>query len=357
MKSWNPQYKTLDHWRGIAVLWVMLFHGFGTTYEKPLHPVAEFLRSAAAPGWLGVHIFFVISGYCIAANIYRLVSMQRGFYYFIRDRALRILPTYWLAFFITIALNLVSCSFNKTHFWQNFPPDLQAWVGNLFLIQPYLNTPFYVVVYWSLVVEIGFYLFTSFLLIVCTKGHPKIAVFLGLVLAFTSVFITPIPRITFIANWSEFVCGILVFNALFAKHQGKVYRCNLSLSLIIILGILSIWVLQEFHFNTLWFSAIFALTLYLIHPMDSTIASTNQLQWLRFIGLISYSLYLLHVPFQGRVINLGLRFIPDDSLLILPLQILGWGVAILGSCIFYRLVEKPLEDWRHSQKKPLTPVS
>jgi peptidoglycan/LPS O-acetylase OafA/YrhL len=38
MKSWNPQYKTLDHWRGIAALWVMIFHGFGTTYEKSLHP-------------------------------------------------------------------------------------------------------------------------------------------------------------------------------------------------------------------------------------------------------------------------------------------------------------------------------
>ena len=100
MKSWNFQYKTLDHWRGIAVLWVVSFHGFHTLAEKSLYPVAEFLKSVAAPGWLGVHIFFVISGYCIAANVYKLVSTHRGPWDFIKGRALRIIPTYWLAFFI-----------------------------------------------------------------------------------------------------------------------------------------------------------------------------------------------------------------------------------------------------------------
>jgi peptidoglycan/LPS O-acetylase OafA/YrhL len=62
-KIWNPQYKSLDHWRGIAILWVMIFHGFGTTYDKSLHPLAESLKAVAAPGWLGVHLFFVISGF------------------------------------------------------------------------------------------------------------------------------------------------------------------------------------------------------------------------------------------------------------------------------------------------------
>lgn len=66
-------------------------------------------------------------------------------------------------------------------------------------------------------------------------------------------------------------------------------------------------------------------------------------------GLISYSLYLLHVPFQGRVINLGSRFIPVDSLMMLLLQVVGWTVAISVSIIFYKLVEKPLNNWRYQQ--------
>jgi peptidoglycan/LPS O-acetylase OafA/YrhL len=58
IRFWSPQYKTLDHWRGIAVLWVMIFHGFGTAYDQSLHPLAELIKSVAAPGWLGVHLFF-----------------------------------------------------------------------------------------------------------------------------------------------------------------------------------------------------------------------------------------------------------------------------------------------------------
>jgi peptidoglycan/LPS O-acetylase OafA/YrhL len=71
---------------------------------------------------------------------------------------------------------------------------------------------------------------------------------------------------------------------------------------------------------------------------------------------MSYSLYLLHVPFQGRVINLGSRFIPLDSPMMLLLQILGWAVAISVSFMFYRLIEKPLNDWRH-QRTITKPIS
>jgi peptidoglycan/LPS O-acetylase OafA/YrhL len=39
--------------------------------------------------------------------------------------------------------------------------------------------------------------------------------------------------------------------------------------------------------------------------------------------------------------------------MILPLHILGWLVAITASYLFYRLVEQPLNDWRHQQKKTL----
>jgi peptidoglycan/LPS O-acetylase OafA/YrhL len=64
------------------------------------------------------------------------------------------------------------------------------------------------------------------------------------------------------------------------------------------------------------------------------------------MGLMSYSLYLMHVPLQGRVINLGSRFIPTHSLALLGLQILGWIVAISASYLFYRLVEQPLNQRR-----------
>lgn len=344
--SWNPQYKSLDHWRGIAALWVMVFHGFGGIYDKSLHPIVEQLKSLAAPGWLGVHLFFVISGYCIAASVYRLILNNGSSWKFIQNRFRRLMPTYWLAFLLTIILNIVPSPFYKVNIWNIIPTSLQSWIGNLFLIQPYLNVPFYVVVYWSLVVEIGFYCIVFLILLIEEKINLKTAIITGLLLGIISILIPEIPQLGFLTFWSEFVCGFLVFIALFAKHQNHQYYQMLSLLLILIfgtLGILSKYTLQN---NQVFFAAIFSIILYCLYFYDNEIDSIVQIKWLKWIGLISYSLYLLHIPFQARVINLGFRFIRVDSPMILFLQILGWIVAISASYIFYKFIEKPLNDLR-----------
>lgn len=351
MKFWNPEYKTLEHWRGLAALWVMIFHGFGAIYHISLHPFLELLKSVAAPGWLGVHLFFVISGYCISASVYKLILKKNGnVWSFIRNRAWRLLPVYWIAFLVTIAFNFISSLFNKTSLWENLPSSWQGWIGNLFLIQPYLDTPFYVIVYWSLVVELEFYLLVACLLIIRNQISQRLAIFVGMLLGSISVFTPPNLLLTFLPFWCDFFCGVLLFTALLAKYNKKTIERNFSLYLIIVFGNLSILVDRILYNNQIWFSSIFALILYLLYFVDDKINEFKLTKWLKYIGMISYSLYLLHVPFQGRVINLGLRFISTDSPMVLCLQILGWSVAIVVSYIFYRLVEKPLNSWRHRQK-------
>ena len=80
----------LDLLRAIAVAWVMLFHsyivgGLGPTFD----PVAE-------PGWMGVDLFFVLSGFLIGGQV--LAPLARGdalrFGDFYRRRAYRVLPAY-----------------------------------------------------------------------------------------------------------------------------------------------------------------------------------------------------------------------------------------------------------------------
>ena len=348
MPSWNPQYKTLDHWRGVAALWVMIFHGFGTVYNKPLHPLVELVKSVAAPGWLAVHLFFVISGYCIAANVYKLILKQGSSWDFLKNRFWRLMPTYWLAFIVTIILNLVSSPFNKTNLWESFPSSLQSWVGNLFLIQPYLDVPFYVVVYWSLVIELGFYLITAGLLAIRNKINQNLALFIALSLGLVSVFISNDPRLGLFRNYGEFLCGSLVFMALLTNAQGRIDQRNLCLILILVLGCLGQYMnVVHNQQNQLLFSSIFAMIIYFLYKLDKYIDSLDFIKWLKFIGIMSYSLYLLHVPFGGRVINLGSRFVPIESPMMLMLQMVGWLVAISVSFVFFQLVEKPLNDWRH----------
>lgn len=348
MKTWNPQYKTLDHWRGIAALWVMIFHGFGAIYDKSLHPIANPLKSAAALGWLGVHIFFIISGYCIAASVYRLILNNRSIWSFIKNRAFRLLPVYWLAFLLTLIINLITSPLNGTGFWQNFP-SWQEWIANILLIQSYVDIPPYVVVYWSLTVEVAFYLIVVGLLIIKDIISPKAAIFIGLLLGFISIFVYS-PRILFLTYWSEFVCGVILFFSLLSTYQKNFFRRNVSFALILAMAGLSLWLNYTYYPNQLWYSAIFAICLYFLYFIDSKIADIKQIKWLQFIGLMSYSLYLIHVPFQSRVINLGLRFISINSPMIILLQIFGWVVALIASYVFYRLVEKPIIQWRYHQR-------
>lgn len=348
MLSWNPQYRTLDHWRGIAALWVMIFHGFATIYNKPLNPLVELVKSVAAIGWLGVHLFFVISGYCIAANVYKLIFRNGSTWDFLKNRFWRLMPTYWIAFIVTIFINLVSSPFNKTNLLESFPLSLQSWLGNLFLLQPYFNVPFYVVVYWSLVIELGFYVITASLLAIRNGVNKNLALFIAISLGLVSVFIPADPRLSVFRNYSEFLCGSLVFVSLWANAQNRIYQRNSCLMLIIVLGCLGQYMNVEYgQQNQILFSSTFAIIIYFLYKLDKYINSLNFLKWLKFTGLMSYSLYLLHVPVEGRVINLGSRFISIESPIMLILQMLGWLVAIAVSFIFYQLVEKPLDDWRH----------
>lgn len=332
---WNPHYKSLDCWRGIAALWVMMFHGFGTSYQISLYPLAEGVKAIAAPGWLGVHFFFVISGYCIMASAYRLRLKEISTLTFLKNRFWRLVPTYWVAFISTIVLNVASSPFNQVSPGAMLPTSWQSWVGNLFLIQPYLHVPFYVVVYWSLAVEVGFYLIVAGLIWISRRFGLSLALFVGLTTGVISIFID--SQWAVLTTWCEFVCGALLFIALLSRAKGRVYPQNLSVSLIVIFVILGLWSTQTSHQSLVWFSGGFTLLLYLLYPLDDRLALIKPLSWLSFVGVMSYSLYLIHVPIQGRVINLGSRFIPADSVVFLILQILGWIVAFSASYIFLQI--------------------
>ncbi|OKH56228.1 hypothetical protein NIES2101_00120 [Calothrix sp. HK-06] len=348
--NWNPQYKTLDCWRGVAALWVMIFHGF-ISYNQHVHFIIQPLANFAAQGILGVNIFFVISGYCMAASVYKLTQKNGTITDFIKNRIWRIYPTYWVAFGLTVIINVISSLFTNATIASSLLPSWHSWVGHLLLIQTYLGIPDYLIVYWTLVIEVAFYFTIAALLLIRKYFNQKFAIFAGLVLGFACVFTPLDTRFTFLRFWCDFVCGYLVFSALFAKHQKKRQQQQISIFLIVVMGLLGVWMNWNLQQSYLWFSAMFALLLYILHGIDSKIYSLSQLNWLKFIGVMSYSLYLMHVPLQLRVLVLGLKFIPIDSPLFLALQILGWVVAITGAFIFYRLVEVPVNDWRYQRKK------
>jgi peptidoglycan/LPS O-acetylase OafA/YrhL len=89
----------LDLLRSIAIAWVMLFHSF---VVGGLGPQWEWLSRY---GWMGVDLFFVLSGFLIGTQVFKPVALgKRGsFREFYLRRALRILPAYWTVLLLYLA--------------------------------------------------------------------------------------------------------------------------------------------------------------------------------------------------------------------------------------------------------------
>lgn len=134
----------LDALRGLCALAVGLYH---LTYYAPFM-VPGISRPSIIVWWgcYGVQIFFAISGFVILGTLERTRDVAQ----FARARAYRLLPEYWLALTITGTVAALWAP-DRLHI------DLTRWFLNLPPVQLWTGTPMVDGVYWSLNVEIGFY--------------------------------------------------------------------------------------------------------------------------------------------------------------------------------------------------------
>ncbi len=102
----------LDSLRGIAILGVLFLHGFFWQYSR-LHFnrwARTFLR-ATQPGWLGVNLFFVLSGFLITGILLDAKNHPHYYSRFYARRALRILPAYYGLLALLAILHQASARF------------------------------------------------------------------------------------------------------------------------------------------------------------------------------------------------------------------------------------------------------
>lgn len=167
----NPKFErnpTLDGWRGVCILWVVLFH-LNDVYMakdfyvgKPL--LSKFLWNFFSAGFLGVDYFFVLSGFLISGvllpHLEKGVDVKR----FYTRRFFKIFPQYFLLilFCFLVMLLLFPASFGKTDFLVH-TFFLQNYIKEL----PMLNHT------WSLCVEEHYYVFYPLLLVIVLKISRK----------------------------------------------------------------------------------------------------------------------------------------------------------------------------------------
>jgi peptidoglycan/LPS O-acetylase OafA/YrhL len=139
----NQRLPGLDLLRAIAILWVMLFHARGL--NLPFYPVARF-------GWMGVDLFFVLSGFLIGSQLLKpyLEGKRPSLGLFYLRRAFRILPVYWVVLLLYFAVPMVREQPDISPLW-----EFLTFTENLFLNLSGVLSFTHV---WSLCVEEHFYL-------------------------------------------------------------------------------------------------------------------------------------------------------------------------------------------------------
>jgi peptidoglycan/LPS O-acetylase OafA/YrhL len=313
----------LDGLRGLAALAVVIHHFTGRPglFHDP--QVAGY----GALGALGVDVFFVISGYLIPSLLLRRPTGTRPAARFVLRRLVRLLPPYWLAMLLSVAsLALVG------HAVQT---DAAAWACHITQSCGSLKITWWNGVFWSLPVEIQFYVIAALLVpIAMTLPHwgrwlLALALLLSALKSPDSLAFQYAP---------QFLAGV----AALAWRQGALKAAPA------LLCALAIAAAHAVAFNG-FAPIVYGLMLFTAWVI---VAQPRTLKPFAGLGAISYSLYLIHVPIGYRVVEWGLAATPQAPLAVR----LGWftlalALSIVAAIGFYWLIEKPSIAWSKRVKR------
>jgi peptidoglycan/LPS O-acetylase OafA/YrhL len=305
--------------RAFASLAVCLFHLF--LGNKNLFPQPILLKQIFSFGYLGVEIFFMLSGFIICYALPKNYTLP-NFKYFITKRIYRIQPPYMLS----MALVLI---FNSISYYITGLPNKIDWLNvgmNLIYINSFGPGQYLNVVYWTLGIEFQFYLIIA-LIYPLIKNKGTIAVFMLCLLASSCI---PMPTgVSLIFPYlSIFGIGMLIFYRQITK--------TIDLNYFLFFALILLTQIYFFLGLPVLLASLLCILLLLFWSYDNSL--------INFFSTISFSLYLTHVTVGGKVVNLGLRFantLYERYLLF----ILALAISIGFSYIFYLLIEKPAISW------------
>lgn len=347
-----PRLEFIDGLRGFAILMVMCRHFYMHAYERGFPRWADVMGL----GYLGVHLFLLLSGFCIAWAYLGPRHRPMEIKDFAARRATRILPAYYVALLLAVLISLpmppstllrqIVTHATMTH--NLFPDTVLA-----------LNGPF-----WSLALECQLYV--AFPLLLWSVRRKGWAVMLGGTLAVQIAFRiwamrygTGYNDMTFVAQWSvlgrlmEFALGMAAASLVARGETTWQKRAMGGLPVCFLLAFLAKGKLGVTHPVTdlLWSLGFWCLLLTASHsPALRRLLSAKLLAGL---GVASYSVYLIHEMIMGYVTQYAFILTGNHlpPLVILPFAV---GATILACLPFYFLVEKPsIAFFAKRRKKPL----
>ena len=306
-EPWAPRYHLLDACRGLAAL-VVVFHHTGS----------------GVLGFDAVMVFFVISGYCITATAHSGIRRKSGMREFMWRRLRRIYPPYFFAllfFLATRVAKLVMTGQNDLArsplvYLQNF--TLTQWLSP-FWGEPYTQTVF-VAAFWSLCFEEQFYIVMAAFIVLAIRYQKPLVMFVLPMTALSVAWNLLLPHSgsgLFIQFWFHFAVGSILY------YQLVVYRgrpAGLVLDVAMVLAAVVAWAVIPLLFHDLvaegplyqWrVVLLFGLALRVARPIDETFKAMRITRPLMALGLISYSLYLIHQFNSTLALSVSARLLPS----------------------------------------------
>jgi peptidoglycan/LPS O-acetylase OafA/YrhL len=344
------RFEALDGVRGGAILMVLLYHALGASYGHYHLPWNGLVRGFDAPwsflilspctlGYLGVSVFFVVSGFCIHLSFEK--GCGRSLRVFAAKRFFRIYPPYLFALMLFSA------------FWfghRVFPPttgqDAFQFFTHLLLIFNFKGTLFNGInpSFWSIAVEAQLYLCYALMIPFVRRigwgrsltimAVAEVGMRLASGLIETKYDLVHSPRILsgqpFFFIWSWFI-GAYLAHVFMRGEIGNTWLDRIPVVPVVLATFVCDFVrpLMPMAF----FLAALATALMLTRWLRAgSYSFERSFAWrgLSFLGLVSYSLYLVHQPVQREIVRLlGLEPLPSFLLLMALVPVFAaasWGL-------------------------------
>ncbi|MCX2983301.1 acyltransferase [Halieaceae bacterium IMCC14734] len=350
--------------RAFAVLAVVLQHVNGNLIDWSSGSLS--LLHDYFGGWVGVDLFFAISGFVIAKTLIPKLKSTSGNSEFFSEclsfwvrRIYRLLPSAWLWLLIMMVLVI---AFNNHGIFGNIRENWQSTIAALLNVANFHFAEVYGTggqrtnfVYWSLSLEEQFYLLFPLVIFLSRKWLPHL-----IFVAFIYMIVTPTEGSDLVFRTHAILGGVLL--AMWSKHDSyqlmnptilatstgaKVFTIGLLLMLLVSLGAEGLMITQ-------WRISVIAIVSILLVGIASfngnyIIPANSLLKGLvLWAGARSYAIYLTHIPcfFFSRELCLRIQGIyPDFSDYYRPsVIVVAFVLIVITSELNFRWVESPLRS-------------
>ena len=360
--GFNPYLHAL---RGIAATAVFMFHWYqffpsAAEVARPAILAGTLLDPAVylGFGWMGVPLFFVLSGYLLGGQVVHADLDTTFLRRFWLRRFLRIYPAVWAELAILLMLGTVIAGLISKHGMATLPLQFLLWIN----LPPFMAQPINGV-WWTLPVELGFYLLLPFVgLLVRYVTWTTVLAGAALITvgwragwffaANTDNYVTILPILDSLPGvLLTFILGFSL-NFLPGRLSIAQRRRGVAISLIALLALMQ-WqlTLDNVYWTGHWILVLWppltaipiAGLVYFLRDPSAEWQWLGQ-RWLIWLGHISFGIYLWHFQVMRVLVLLypDLWGTPSTSMLAL---IISLPTTLVLAASSYYLIEKPLMGW------------